>query len=213
MPACSPIRRPARSARARPVPVCALILALSACAAPTPPSSTKEEPPMSSQAHAEQAFSPKLDAEHALQNLLTLLRGAHRVEDIDAAALERAFGVPFTAYEGRLGFGERITRDWWTAIELDPKGPNGPRFEFSFRPDDPAAYPSASDLCALDFERFAGELVAAGFRRETYRGEHGRVINDSFERDALKVTVQTRGENDDSPEKIAHACVKTVLVD
>ena len=43
---------------------------------------------MSSQAHAEQAFSPKLDAEHALQKLLDLLRGAHRIGDIDGAALE-----------------------------------------------------------------------------------------------------------------------------
>ena len=117
------------------------------------------------------------------------------------------------AYEGRLGFGERITRDWWTAMELDPASANGPRFEFSFRPDDPAAYPSASAICAFDFDRFAAALTAAGFRRETYRGEHGRVIHDTFERDALTVTVQTRGENDDSPDKIAHACVKTVLVD
>ncbi|MBW8851318.1 MAG: hypothetical protein JF600_11100 [Xanthomonadales bacterium] len=208
MPASPPFRRLAAA-----TPACAFVLALSACAAPSPISSAKEESPMSSQAHAAQAFSPKLDAGQALQKLLTLLRGAHRIEDIDGAALERAFGVPFTAHDGRLGFGERITRDWWTAMELDPKSPDGPRFEFSFRPDDPSAYPSASEICALDFDRFAAELTAAGFRRETYRGEHGRIINDTFERDALKVTVQTRGENDDSPEKIAHACVKTVLVD
>ncbi len=207
MPASPPLRRLAAATSA-----CAFALALSACAAPSPTSSAKEESPMSSQAHAEQAFSPKLDAEHALQTLLDLLRGAHRIEDIDGAALERVFGVPFTAYEGRLGFGERITRDWWTAMELDPKSPDGPRFEFSFRPDDPAAYPSASAICAFDFDRFAAALTAAGFRRETYRGEHGRVIHDTFERDALTVTVQTRGENDDSPDKIAHACVKTVLV-
>lgn len=207
MPAPPPLRR-----LARVVPACAFALALSACAASSPGSSAREEAPMPPQATAEQAFSPRLDAEHALSQLLVLLRGAHRIEDIDGAALERAFGVPFTADEGRLGFGERIARDWWTAMELDPKSPDGPRFEFSFRPDDPSAYPSATPICALDFDRFAAELAAAGFHRETYRGEHGRVINDTFERDALKVSVQTRGENDDGPEKIAHACVKTVLV-
>ena len=216
MSAAPTLRRPAPSLRAGFAPACTLALALSACASPsssTPARAPQEESAMSPQATATQAFSPRLDAEHALQNLLALLRGAHRIEDIDGAALERVFGVPFAAHDGRLGFGERISRDWWTAMELDPKSPSGPRFEFSFRPDDPSAYPSASDVCGLDFDRFAADLVSAGFRRETYRGEHGRVIHDTFERDALKVTVQTRGENDDSPEKIAHACVKTVLVD
>lgn len=168
---------------------------------------------MSPQAQAAKQVSPQLDAEHALQKLLDLLRGAHRIEDIDGAALQRAFGVAFASHDGRLGFGEQITADWWTSIELDPKPPYGPRFEFAFRPADPNAYPSASDLCALDFDRFAADLVAAGFQRETYRGEHNRVIHDTFTRDALKVTVETRGENDDSPEKIAHACVKTVFAE
>ena len=211
MSASPPPRRFAATA-----PACALAFALSACAhpsAPPAPSSAKEETVMSPQAQAAKPLSPQLDAEHSLQKLLDLLRGAHRIEDIDGAALKRAFGVDFATHDGRLGFGEQVTADWWTSIELDPKSPYGPRFEFGFRPNDPNAYPSASDICALDFDRFAGELEKAGFRRETYRGEHNRVINDTFTRDALKVTVETRGENDDSPEKITHACVKTVFAE
>jgi hypothetical protein len=211
MPASPPPRRTAAS-----VPACALAFALSACAhpsAPPAPSSAHEESVMSPHAQAAKPLSPRLDAEHSLQKLLDLLRAAHRIEDIDGAALKRAFGVDFASHDGRLGFGEQITAEWWSSIELDPKPPYGPRLEFAFRPADPNGYPSATDLCALDFDRFAGELVAAGFQRETYRGEHDRVIHDTFTRDALKVTVETRGENDDSPEKIAHACVKTVFAE
>lgn len=211
MPASPPSRRFVATA-----PACVLAFALAACAnpsAPPAPRSAQEESAMSSQAPAAKPLSPQLDAEQALQKLLDLLRGAHRIEDIDGAALARAFGVAFASHDGRLGFGEQITADWWTSIELDPKAPYGPRFEFGFRPNDPNAYPSASGLCALDFDRFAAELEKAGFQRETYRGEHGRVIHDTFTRDALKVTVETRGENDDSPEKIAHSCVKTVYAE
>ena len=48
--------------------------------------------------------------------------------------------------------------------------------------------------------------------RETYRAEHNRVIHDLFQREGLTVTVYTRGEADNPPEKITHACVQMVLI-
>jgi hypothetical protein len=157
-------------------------------------------------------FAPTLDAEQCLLRLLALIRGLDSVAGIDAARLRTAFGVDFDADENRLGYGERLSRDWWTSFEWDPGHPHGPRFEFAFVPDPPGAHPPATAICAVDFDRFAAELAAMGFSRETIRGEHGRVLHDDFERGDLSVTVYTRGEADDSPERIAHSCVRRVAM-
>ena len=167
---------------------------------------------MTSNATAPQALSPRLGAEQSLLRLLDLIRGSRTIQDIDAARLEQTFGVAFAADSGRLGFGERLTGDWWSSFEFDPANPYGPRFEFSFRPDPPGTYPPLSDICRIDFDRFAAELEKMGFSRETYRAEHNRVIHDLFQRAGLTVTVHTRGEADNPPEKITHACVQMVLI-
>lgn len=167
---------------------------------------------MTSNATASQAFSPRLDAEQSLLRLLDLIRDSKTIQDITAERLQQTFGVAFAADSGRLGFGERLTKDWWSSFELDPASTYGARFEFSFRPDPPGTYPPLSDICAIDFDRFAAELVKQGFTRETYRGEHNRVIHDLFQRAGLTVTVYTRGEADNPPDKITHACVQMVLV-
>lgn len=167
---------------------------------------------MTPTATASQAFSPQLDAEQSLLRLLELIRGSKTVKDITAGRLQQTFGVAFAEDSGRLGFGERLTKDWWSSFELDPAHPYGARFEFSFRPDPPGSYPPASAICAVDFDRFAAELQKMGFGRETYRAEHNRVIHDLFERPGMSVTVYTRGEADSPPEKITHACVQMVLI-
>ena len=123
-----------------------------------------------------QAFSPRLDAEQSLQRLLDLIRDSRTIRDITAERLQQTFGVAFGSDAGRLGFGERLTGDWWSSFEFDPANTDGPRFEFSFRPDPPGTYPPLSDICKVDFDRFAAELQTMGFKRETYRGEHNRVI-------------------------------------
>ena len=191
---------------------------LTACAhAPSPASaasasSAKEIFNMTSTAAASQVFAPRLDAEQSLLRLLELIRDSKTVQDITAERLQRTFDVAFAAASGRLGFGERLTRDWWSSLELDPAHPYGARFEFSFRPDPPGTYPPLSDICGINFDRFAAELQTMGFSRETYRAEHNRVIHDLFQRPGLTVTVYTRGEADSPPEKITHACVQMVLI-
>ncbi len=192
-------------------------LGLAGCAHPSPdrtaaPGSTQEIHVMTSTAAASQGFSPRVDAEQSLLRLLDLIRDSKTVQDITTDRLQTTFGVPFTLESGRSGFGERLTADWWSSIEFDPTHPRGPRVEFSFRPDQPSAYPPFTAICGIDFDRFAAELQAMGFSRETYRAEHNRIIHDLFQREGLAVTVYTRGEADSPPEKIAHACVRMVLI-
>ncbi len=159
-----------------------------------------------------ETFSPRLDAEQSLRRLLNLVRDSRTVGDITAARLREVFGVAFTEASGRHGFGERVARDWWTSFEWVPDGAYGPQFEFAFRPDPPDANPAASAICALDYKAFAAELEAMGFRHETYRAEHGRIIHEQFDRPGMTVQVHARGEADAPPEKTAHACVQMVLV-
>lgn len=161
---------------------------------------------------AEPISPPTHTAEALLERLLTLVRDSRGIEDFTAARVRRAFEVEFVADEGRLGFGERLDRDWWSSIELDPDGPYGPSFELAFRPDRSGTYPSASAICGFDYARLAAELAAMGFEHETCYGEHGRVVHESFERAGLSLTVHTRGEADEPPAKITHACVLRVIV-
>ena len=167
---------------------------------------------MTPTATASQSFSPRLDAEQSLLRLLDLIRDSKTVQDITDDRLQATFGVAFTTNSGRLGFAEQITQDWWSSFELDPARAQGAQFEFAFRPSQPESYPAATDICSVDFDRFAAELQKQGFSRETYRAEHNRVIHDLFQRPGLTVTVYTRGEADNPPEKITHACVQMVLI-
>lgn len=158
------------------------------------------------------AYSPKLDAEQSLRRLLALIRGSRTIADINAGTLRQVFGVAFTEASGRLGFAERLDRDWWSSFESVPGSASGPHFEFSFRPDQPNANPAASAICKLDYTTFAAELEGMGFRHETYRGEHGRILHEEFQRDGMIVQVHTRGEAEAQPDKVAHACVQMVLI-
>lgn len=160
---------------------------------------------------------PALDAQRALSCLLDLIRGIRDVGDIDSVRLRRIFGVEFREAGGRLGFGEQVSRDWWTAFEWDPAHPSGPRFEFSFQPAVPGTHPPASAICAMDADAFAASLMAMGFMREARHAEHGRPSHDVFERPGFErpgvvINVHTRGEADEPAEKIAHACVERVHI-
>lgn len=157
--------------------------------------------------------TPKLDAEHALLRLLELIRTTPAMRDLTQEKLAQVIGLDFVASgSGRYGAGERITQDWWYGVELDQTLAAGPRLDFSFNPDQTGAAPSMSEICALDFDRFASELEAMGFTRERYHGEHGRVIHDRFERAGLAVTVYSQQEASAPADKAAHACIRTVLV-
>ncbi len=164
-------------------------------------------PPMT----AEPISPPTHTAEALLERLLTLVRDSRDIQDFSAARVRRAFEVEFVSDEGRLGFGERLNREWWSSIELDPDGAYGPSFELAFRPDRSGTYPSATGICGFDYARFAAELIAMGFEHETCYGEHGRVVHESFEREGLSLTVHTRGEADEPAAKITHVCVLRVI--
>lgn len=167
---------------------------------------------MTNSSAAEQAFSPRLDAEQSLLRLLDLIRDSRTIDDITPGRLQHIFDLPFAEHSGRLGFAEQLSHDWWSSYEWDPARAYGKQFEFAFRPAQPDAHPAATAVCAVDFERFAAELVQQGFERETYRGEHDRVIHERFKREGLTVTVYTRGESDASPGAIAHSCVQMVHI-
>lgn len=162
--------------------------------------------------NGEQSFAPRLDAEQSLLRLLELIRGTSTVRDISAERLAQTFGVDFIASSGRLAFSERLTRNWSSSFELDPTYAYGPRFGFSFAANPPGTYPPLTEICEVDFNRFAADLQKMGFSRETYRAEHNRVIHELFQRPGLSVTVYTRGEADSPPESITHACVQMVSI-
>lgn len=162
--------------------------------------------------NASQSLSPRLDAEQSLLRLLDLIRDSKTVADITPERLQATFGVPFGENDGRFGFAEQLSNDWWTTLDLNPKRAYGTQFEFAFRPSRPDEYPAATEICAVDFDRFAAELHKQGFSRDTYRAEHNRVIHERFERPGLAVTVYTRGESDAAPEKVTHACVQMVHI-
>ncbi len=166
-------------------------------------------PPMMT---AEPISPPTRTAEALLERLLTLIRDSREIQDFTAARVRRAFEVDFVSDEGRLGFGERLNREWWSSIELDPDGPYGPSLELAFRPDRSGTFPPATDICGFDYPRLAAELIAMGFEHETCYGEHGRVVHESFERAGLSLTLHTRGEADEPAAKITHTCVLRVIV-
>jgi len=193
-----------------------VMLSLCACAhsgmetTSTPP---KEEQAMTIASGDTVTPKPKLDAEHALMRLLDLIRASHTIQDVTQETLTSVMGLNFVASgAGRYGAGERITRDWWYGVELDQTLKAGPRLDFSFNPDRAGAAPAMSEICAMDFDRFASALEAMGFSRERYHGEHGRVIHDKFERKGLAVTVYSQQEASEPAEKATHSCIKTVLV-
>lgn len=155
---------------------------------------------------------PVLSAEDLLRRLLDLLRDCHESTDLTGPRVRRAFGVPFESDEGRLGYGERLCREWWSSLELDPDGAYGPTFELAFRPDCAGTHPPATTICTMDYAAFAAELKAMGFEHETTFGEHGRVVHENFDRDGLSVIVDVRGEADEPPAKITHICVMRVIV-
>lgn len=167
---------------------------------------------MTQDAVAPSTFSPRLDAGQALTRVLALIRGSRTVQDITAGRLAETFGVPFAEDGGRLAFAEQLTPAWWATYEWDPARGQGAQFAFAFRPGDPDADPDYTGICALDYDRFAAELEAQGFRHQTYRAEHGRAIEERFERAGLTVAVQTRGESSASPQAVRHACVQMVHV-
>lgn len=159
------------------------------------------------------AINPKLNAEQVLLRLLELIRGSKSAADFTQEHMSKVMGVEISAYApGSYGFGEQLTPDWWYSIEMREKPRTGARFNFNFNTS-PGTYPPMTDICQIDFDRFAAALEAMGFTRQKYYGEHGRYIKDWFERASMRIEVYPRGERVWTPEKDSgRACVQMVLI-
>lgn len=200
----------------RPTAPLIIALALSACAHTStskqrPPDFAKEPNAMTASTSAP-ASMPKLDAEQVLTRLLALIRESDRVEQFTPERLSSAFGVTFSVFEpGYWGFGAQLSPDWSYGFEMREKIAIGSRFSFSFN-SKPGSTPPIEDICRIDYPRFAAELEAMGFKREPYHGEHGRFINDWFERPGMRIAVYPEGEIAASGEKPPRVCVKEVQI-
>jgi hypothetical protein len=162
------------------------------------------------------SIQPKLSAGQILLRLLELIRESDSVEDFTPEHLSRTMGVEIEYARdgsGRYGFGEAVTTEWNHGFEADLKTKSGARFSFSFD-SAPGSSPPMTDICQVDFDRFTAELEAMGFTRQRYYGEHGRFINDWFDRPGgMRVEVYPRGEHVWTAERgSGRTCVKMVLI-
>jgi len=194
--------------------VLALVLVLAGCG----PSAT----PASGGARRTAATASSMDAETALLRLLVLIRDRPELRDVDRETLQQAFDVPFTsgddavdALEG-LRYEGPAAKGWRVSIVLNRPGTEEAVLELAFAPeaqDAPGPPPLATPICALDFDRFAAELRDMGLLHDKLRGELERSLKDMFRRPGQRVTVLSRGEANEAPGQIVHACVRRVLIE
>lgn len=166
-------------------------------------------------ASAAPAAALRLSAEQMLTRLLELIRTSARLEDFTVERLSRTMGVPVqraSDQSQRYGYGEALDAQWNQNFEVDPQRTIGARFNFSFDPIAPDANPPLAELCRLDYPRFTAALEEMGFKRTPYRGEHGRFINDNFDRPGMRVAVYPQGEVSASGQSTGRVCVKRVQV-
>lgn len=171
--------------------------------------------------------APKLTAEQVLTSLLTLVRDSRSIKDFTPEKLHEVTGMTIEhAKDGseRYGFGEQLTPDWNYGFGVDKSLLQGPRFELSFNENPPGSSHPMTDICRIDFEKFASELESMGFTREPYydaappappgqeRLPHGSLLYWAFYRPELGIQVYPRGGANEPHEKINHACVQMVLI-
>jgi hypothetical protein len=161
------------------------------------------------------AITPKISAEQMLLRLLELIGSSKSAADFTPEYLEKIMGVPIEYARddsGRYGFGEAVTAQWNHGFEANTKPTLGARFNFSFG-SAPGNDPPMTDICHIDFDQFTVTLETMGFKRQKHYGEHGRFINDWFERGNMRVEVYPQGEFVWTPDKGGgRACVKMVLI-
>lgn len=219
----------------RPLTSILTLLALGACAhAPAEPAPSphpvKETPAMAAppaSGPGAAPIQPRLSAEEVLTRLLDLIRSSKSIKDFTPERLHEVTGMTIEyAKDGseRYGFGEQLTSDWSYGFGVDKSLPQGPRFELGFNETVPGTSPPMTDICQIDFEKFASELKSMGFTREPYydsappappgeeRLPHGRLFYWTFYRPELGIQVYPRGEANEPHEKISHDCVQMVLI-
>ena len=157
--------------------------------------------------------APKPDAETALSKVLELIRSSKGIDDFTPERISEVTGLRMN-FDGpdRFGAGEQLTDEWRYSIEMDKETANGSQFMFSFDPSIIGQLPPATAICGMDFDAFATALEQMGFKKETWYAEHGRILKYTFDSDHMYVSVRTEGEDDAPPEKLAHQCIRMVIV-
>lgn len=159
------------------------------------------------------AIQSKLTAEQVLLRLLQAIRGSDSIDDFTPDYLSKNFGIDFITYERGHAVGEQLTKDWWYGLDKDDKAPLGALFTLSFRPNINNSYPDMTEICQVDFEKFASELEVMGFSRSKNYVEHGRYVGDSFSKPKMQIEIIARSEKMKLPPgEIGHGCIESIFV-
>ncbi|MBN5142666.1 hypothetical protein JY471_09015 [Stenotrophomonas maltophilia] len=154
-----------------------------------------------------------LNAEQLLLRLLDLIKATTSTRELTAELLSAAMQAPAQVFgPGHFGYGGTLTPEWGYGLEVQRAGTADARLDLNFMDTSSDRKASAAAICQVDFNHFASALDAAGFKRETVRGEHGRVIYDRFDRPQLSIKVDTMPENPHALGDATHACVRLVTV-
>ncbi len=154
-------------------------------------------------------------AQDALTRILGLIRTSSSLDAFTPDYVSRAMGQAVRYRNdgtGRFGASGVLTPDWNYGFGINKTEAKGAWFEFLFEPNPPDASPSMSDICQLDFERFASQLEQMGFSRERNLVEDGRWMSEIFQRPGMRVEVFPRGEADTPQDRATHQCVEWIHI-
>lgn len=142
---------------------------------------------------------PTLTSREVSERLLRLLDGLHGDGDLTPTAIERATGLAVAVAPEdplRYGFHGRIDADWTfglRALTRDGGGAiRGAHFYFNRAADNDG---DMDAVCDPDFETYRTRLTAMGYDAAPVRGEHGRLLHWQFERGAIRLLAQVRGQS------------------
>lgn len=187
--------------------------AVSACSvAPTTLSPTQESFSMPTSSHADyQSQNPT--AEFLLLRLIDLIKQSRSIQDLTPDRVSAVMQQPVTFFTpDRFGYRGPLTADWRFTLDVRTVNSVTERLDLDFIDRTPSRSAPATEICQIDFDRFASEMAKAGFSRTTINGEHGIVVYDRFDRPNLSIKVSTRGEAPEPLENAQHSCVQLVTV-
>ncbi|MEG2803686.1 hypothetical protein [Stenotrophomonas sp.] len=151
--------------------------------------------------------------EGILRIVLTLIQTSSAAQDISLDSFTQAIGSPPARFRAdRRGYSGNLTEHWDFLVVLDKAGTTDARLDVEFIDATADRRAPAPEICAMSLEQAADELEAAGFRRETVYGEHGRYMYDRFRRSGLSVEVDSMGAPAVPPQRSMHACILAVRV-
>lgn len=162
---------------------------------------------------SEAATPATFTADQLLARLLILIKDTASAKELTIEHVSAAMQHPAQTFgPGHFGYGGKLTERWSYGLEVKKGGSTGVRLDLDFIDTTPTKSASATDICQLDFNRFAAELKAIGFAHDSVRGEHGRVVYERFQRQSLGVIVDRIGGASLPADTPTPACVRHVTV-